>query len=148
MKSISLFTVMLLFTLGALGCATTSTSSTTWAAPPPSYESWQRPGRVEWIRETVHRQEGDPVGGAVAGAIIGGMLGGHGSAAIVGAVGGAAVGAAVSQGSAESRTYEVMVSFQDGGYQLFVYPHHSPFRPGEPVVQTPHGLTRMQPPPY
>jgi outer membrane lipoprotein SlyB len=128
MKSILLFTVVLPFTVFAVGCVTTSTTSTTWTAPPVA-EEWSRPGRVEWIREVVHRQEGNPVGGAVAGAIIGGMLGGRGPAAVVGAVGGAAIGAAASQGGAESRNYEVFVRYHDGGHQMFVWGGYCPFRP-------------------
>jgi outer membrane lipoprotein SlyB len=142
MRSLPLFTLMLAFTVTGVGCVTTSTTSTTWTAPNPA-EEWSRPGRVDWIREVVHREEGNPVGGAVAGAIIGGLLGGHGPSAVVGAVGGAAVGAAVSQGGAESRSYEVFVRFQDGGHQLFVWSDYCPFRPGEPVVLTPRGLARM-----
>lgn len=126
--------------VGVTGCATTSTRSTTWtaeAAPQP----WVRYGRVSWVRETVQRQEGNPAGGAVAGAIIGGLLGGgRGPGALVGAVGGAAVGAASSQGSAESRRYEVMVGFADGGYHVFIYDGSSPFTPGQPVMQTAQGL--------
>jgi outer membrane lipoprotein SlyB len=143
MKPIPLFTVMLLFTVAGVGCVTTSTTSRTWTAEPQAAE-WARPGHVAWVREVVHRQEGNPVGGAVAGAIIGGLIGGHGPAAVVGAVGGAAVGAAASQGGAESRTYEVLVRFQDGGQQMFVWADYCPFRPGEPVVLTPRGLGRMQ----
>jgi outer membrane lipoprotein SlyB len=142
MKSIRLFTLMLIFT-GAAGCVTTSTRSTTWTAPPPPVAQWTRPGRVEWIREVVHREEGNPVGGAVAGAIIGGLLGGDGPSAVVGALGGAAIGAAASQGSSESRSYEGFVRYDDGGYQVFVWNGYCPFRPGEPVMLTPHGLSRM-----
>lgn len=140
MKTIQAGTLALFFTLGAVGCATTSTTSTTWTADPGAQAEWARPGQVHWVREVVHRQEGDPIGGAVVGGLVGAMIGGHGSAAVVGAIGGAAVGAAVSQGSAESRTYEVMVGFQDGGYQVFVFQGHTPFRPGEPVMLTPRGL--------
>ena len=142
MKPIPLFTVMLLFTVTTVGCVTTSTTSTTWTAEPPAQE-WTRPGRVEWVREVVHRQEGNPVGGAIAGAIIGGLIGGHGSAAVVGAVGGAAVGAAASQGGGESRTYEVLVRYQDGGQQMFAWADYCPFRAGQPVMLTPRGLHPM-----
>ena len=142
MKRIFFFTVMLLFTGAGVGCVTTSTTSTTWTAQPPPQE-WARPGRVDWVREVVHRQEGNPVGGALAGAIIGGMIGGRGPAAVVGAVGGAAIGAAASQGGAESRTYEAFVRFDDGGHHVFMWHDHCPFRPGEPVVLTPRGLSRM-----
>ncbi len=142
MKTTSLFTVMLAFTVTGVGCVTTSTTSTTWSADAPAQE-WARPGRVEWVREVVHRQQGNPVGGAVAGAIIGGLIGGRGPAAVVGAVGGAAVGAAASQGGAESRSYEVFVRYQDGGHQMFMWPDYCPFRPGEGVVMTPRGLARM-----
>jgi outer membrane lipoprotein SlyB len=131
-----------IFAGGAVGCATTSTRSTTWTAEAPAPQPWARYGRVSWVREIVQRQEGNPAGGAVAGAIIGGLLGGgRGPGALVGAAGGAAIGAASSQGSTESRRYEVMVGFADGAYQVFVYNGGSPFRPGQPVVQTAQGLS-------
>jgi outer membrane lipoprotein SlyB len=127
------------------GCATTSTTSTTWTADAPA--PWVRYGRVSWVREVVQRQEGNPAGGAVAGALIGGLLlgGGRGPGALVGAVGGAAVGAAASSGAAEQRHYEVMVTFDDGAYQVFVYPGGSPFRPGQTVMQTAQGLSAYGP---
>jgi outer membrane lipoprotein SlyB len=142
MKLARSFTLALLFTVAtvATGCVATTTQSTTWVAPQPE---WQRPGRVEWIRETVQRQQGNPAGGAVAGAVIGGLLFGHDApSAVVGAIGGAAVGAAVSQGSSEQRSYDVFVRFDDGGTAVFVYRGGSPFRPGEYVLQTPQGLYR------
>jgi outer membrane lipoprotein SlyB len=140
MKSLRALSLMLLFTVGVNGCYATTTTSTTWGAPA---QSWERPGAVEWVRQIVHRQEGDPAGGALAGAIVGAILGGgRGGGAIVGAIGGAAVGAAVSQGSSESRVYQVAVRFNDGGQEVFVYHDYSPFNPGEPVVLTPQGLMR------
>jgi outer membrane lipoprotein SlyB len=79
----------------------------------------------------------------LAGALIGGFLfGGRGPGTLIGAAGGAAVGATASQGTAESRTYQVLVHFDDGAYGMFVYGAYSPFRPGEPVVLTPQGLAR------
>jgi outer membrane lipoprotein SlyB len=71
------------------------------------------------------------------------LLGGDGPSAVVGALGGAAIGAAASQGSSESRSYEGFVRYDDGGYQVFVWNGYCPFRPGEPVMLTPHGLSRM-----
>ena len=128
----------------AAGCGTTSTTTTTWAAPAPA--PWVRYGRVSWVREVVQRQQGNPAGGALAGAVIGGILGGgRGPGALIGAAGGAAVGAAASQGSAESRRYEVMVTFDDGSYQVFVYGGGSPFRPGQTVMQTAQGLYAYAP---
>lgn len=122
-------------------CATTTTSSTTFVDP---QDNWVRYGRVAWVREFIQQEHGDPAGGAIAGAIIGGLLGGgRGPGAFVGAVGGAAIGAAASQGSSESRFYDVAVQFQDGQTQLFRYEGYPPFNPGENVVQTPQGLARM-----
>jgi outer membrane lipoprotein SlyB len=126
MKSPRTLSLVLLFTVGLGGCVAHTTTETVYQAPQPE---WARPGFVQWIREVVDRQDGNPAGGAVAGAIIG-------------AAGGAAVGAAVSQGHSEQRRYEVAVRFDDGGFQTFVYPNGSPFRPGEPVVLTPRGLYR------
>src|SRR5687768_7226782 len=137
MKSLRVVSLMLLFTLSLGGCYATTTTSTTYA----SAEQWGRPGSVAWVREVVHRQHGDPAGGAVAGAIIGGLLGGgRGGGAVLGAIGGAVVGASVSQGSSESRVYEVAVRYDDGGMETYGYHGHSPFAPGQPVVLTPQGL--------
>jgi outer membrane lipoprotein SlyB len=147
---------LLLLPLLATGCTTTRTYQTTsWDEP---HGGWERPGRVERVRETVTRTEGNPAGGAVAGALIGGLLGsaigGHthydrwgrayhhasGAGAVFGAVGGAMVGAAASQGSSEDRTYEVLVRFNDGGRQRFVYRGAPPFRAGDEVLLTDRGL--------
>jgi outer membrane lipoprotein SlyB len=124
-------------------CATTTTTSTTWTDP--SVAGLGRSGSVQAVQEIVQRTEGNPGAGAVAGALIGGFLfgGGRGPAAVAGAAGGAAVGAAASSGSAEQRTYQVMVRFDDGGYGEFVYGGFSPFRPGERVVVTSGGLARI-----
>ena len=131
--------------LAMSACTTTTTTTRGWGEPYPNAE-WVRYGHVEFIRETIQRQQGDPAGGAIAGAIIGGVighaLGGGGAGTIVGAAGGAAVGAQSSQGYAERRFYETMVRFDDGGVQNFVYEGYPPFRVGEPVYQTPQGLYR------
>jgi outer membrane lipoprotein SlyB len=139
-------------------CVTTTTTSRTWGDPAGT--GWARAGRVEAIRETIHRRQGDPAAGAVAGAVIGGLLGsaigghagydrwgnryyhGSGAGALAGAVGGAMVGAAVSQGSGEERFYEVFVRFDDGGAETFVYQGYPPFQVGEAVMLTPQGLAR------
>jgi outer membrane lipoprotein SlyB len=139
---------------------TTRTTSTTWGGEAP-VEEWARYGSVEWIRETVQRQQGDPAAGAVAGAIIGGLLGsssggrvhydrygrahrhGSGAGAVGGAVVGAVIGAAASQGGSETRTYEVFVRYEDGGGESYVYRGAPPFAVGEPVVLTPRGLSRQ-----
>jgi outer membrane lipoprotein SlyB len=131
-------------------CVATSTTTRTWGEPYGGYAAeWARYGRVESVRETVHRQQGDPAGGAVAGAIIGGLLGnawghGHGAATVAGAIGGAMVGASASQGQAEQRLYEVYVRFDDGAIETFVYEGVLPFRPGESVVLTARGLGRAE----
>jgi outer membrane lipoprotein SlyB len=126
--------VLLVATLPA--CATTTSSE--WDQGQPE---WVRYGTVTNVREVIQRREGNPAGGALAGAIIGGILGGgRGPGALFGAVGGAAVGAAASSGYSERISYEVWVRFQDGGYQAFVYAAPPPFRPGDPVALTPHGL--------
>jgi outer membrane lipoprotein SlyB len=139
MKFLRSSALMLLFTLGLGGCVAHTTTATTYAAQP----EWVRPGYVQWIREVVHREQGNPAGGAVAGAIIGGILGSGrgGPGPIVGAAAGATIGAVASQGSRESRNYEVAVRFDDGGFQTFIYGGYSPFQPGQPVFLTPQGLT-------
>lgn len=140
MKSMRLLVVTVLIAAFVDGCATTSTSSTTWTAQPQA-AGWSRHGRVEWVRENVQREDGNPAAGAAAGAVIGALIGGRGPGRLFGAVGGAAVGAAASQGHAERRTYDVMVRFDDGYGESFSYVGYSPFRPGEDVFMTPEGLT-------
>jgi outer membrane lipoprotein SlyB len=141
-----------------VGCVTTTTRTTGWSGE-DGY-GYERRGRVVALREIVHRQEGNPAGGAVAGALIGGlfggMLGGHthydrwgrahshlsGAGAAVGAVGGAMVGAAASQGSGEQVAHEIIVRFEDGSRQRFRFDGPIAFRVGERVAMTPNGLER------
>lgn len=150
--------VLLLPALLSSACVTATTTSRTLGEPDPGYA---RTGRVTSVRETIRREQGDPAAGAVAGAVVGGLLGSaiggrvhynqygyghyHGSpvGALFGAAGGAVLGAAASQGSAEERSYEVTVGFDDGGYATYVYRGYSPFSPGEAVVLTSQGLARM-----
>jgi len=135
------------------GCVTESTTSRTWGqpggGPAPQGQAWVRDGTVQSIREVRRRLQGDPAGGAVAGAFLGGLFGSilggphsHGGATLFGAVTGAAVGAAASQGSEEQVWYEVLVRFDDGGYQGFSYWPPVPFGVGERVRLTPQGLGR------
>jgi len=149
---------VVLLPLLALGCVTSTTTTRSWGAQDQAPDA--RYGRVESVRETVQRQEGDPAAGAVAGALVGGLLGsvlgghthydrygyghsrGSGAGAVAGAVGGAMIGAAASQGS-ERRSYEVFVRFDDGGLERFVFDGALPFQVGEPVALTPEGLVRV-----
>ena len=154
-----LTSLVILTALLSTACATTTTTSTTWGEGAP--QPWERIGSVAAIRETVHRQQGNPGGGAVAGAIVGGLLGsaiggrthydqwgrahrhGSGAGAVAGAIGGAVVGAAASQGSAEHRTYEIFVRFDDGAEETFVYGPPLAFSVGDEVRQTVRGIERM-----
>jgi outer membrane lipoprotein SlyB len=146
MRTGHLAALLLVPALGLSACVTTSATTTSWGDPPGAQQGWERRGRVEQIRETVYRQQGNPAGGAVAGAVVGGLLGhaivGHGGG-LVGALGGAAVGAAASQGSSEDRVYEVFVRFEDGGLEPFVYRGGVPFQIGDMVTMTPQGLYRQ-----
>ena len=162
MRTIHLAAPLLLPALLLSGCVTTTVASRTWGPESdPNAGGWARYGRVESIRETVVRRQGDPAAGAAAGAVVGGILGSvigghghydrwghawhHGSAAgaVFGAIGGAMVGAAASQGGPDTVTYEVSVRFDDGGYETFVYAPPIPFRVGDQVTLTPQGLARQ-----
>jgi outer membrane lipoprotein SlyB len=135
LRRLRIFALALL--LPAFGCATTTTTSTTWSEPP----TYPREGRVQSVQEVVQRTEGNPAGGALAGALIGGFLFGRGPARLFGAATGAAVGAAASQGGSETLSYQVLVRFDDDGtYGMFMYRGYSPFAPGQAVVLTPQGL--------
>jgi outer membrane lipoprotein SlyB len=138
----SLYRALLLAVALSPACATTTTTRTVWTDPAAA--GYGRAGRVAQVQEIVQTTQGNPGAGAAAGALVGGLLfgGGRGPSAVAGAVGGAAVGAAASQGSAEQRTYQIVVRFDDGGYGEFVYAGYSPFRPGERVAVTPGGLSR------
>ena len=138
-------------------CVTTRTTVRSWGDTGAEPERW---GRVERIKEIVTEQRGDPAAGAVAGAIIGGLLGstiggstysdrwgnvhssGNPAGAVVGAVGGAMVGAAASDGHAEQREYHLLIRFDDGGREWFVFRGAAPFQVGEAVRLTPRGLAR------
>ena len=131
------------------GCATTTTTSQSWGGGqplPPAYQGGNgSTGRVEWIQETVQRQQGDPAGGAVAGAVIGGIIGsvltrGRGPGAFFGAAHGAMIGANASSGYAERRMYQIVVRFDDGNAASFFYEGYPPFGVGQPVQVTPQGL--------
>jgi outer membrane lipoprotein SlyB len=99
-----------------------------------------RTGIVESVRQNVRRVEGNPAGGAAAGALIGGILfGGRGPRTLFGALAGAATGAALSQGSYETRAYEVTIRFDNGTRGVFMYRDYAPFRPGDRVELTPDG---------
>lgn len=120
-----------------VSCMHTSTTSTTWVAE----GDWARPGTVESVQEIVQHVEGQPAAGALAGALIGGFLFHHnGHASLFGAAAGAAIGAAASQGSAEYRSYQVLVRFDDGERGMFVFRDYSPVAPGARVTLTPRGL--------
>jgi outer membrane lipoprotein SlyB len=130
---------------GTIACYD-DTGSPTWTAPAPS--TWSRQGWVESVREIANGRVGNPAGSA-AGALIGGaVFGGQGPPALISATGDAAsraagdvtIGEAAGQSSAESRTCEVLVRFDDGAYGLFVYGEHAPFGVGDAVVLTPRGL--------
>src|SRR5689334_5952027 len=79
---------ILALVVASFGCATTTTTSTTWVDPNAG-ASWARQGRVESVQEVVQRVQGNPAAGALAGALIGGLLfRGHGPASLFGAAGG------------------------------------------------------------
>jgi outer membrane lipoprotein SlyB len=141
MKRALLLAGVLAFTLGGAACVETSTYSRTWNSAPAA--AWGRPGQVQWIREVVDRQRGNPVGGALLGALIGGAIGHDGPGALIGAAGGAVIGAAASTGTREDVHYDMLVQFDDGGAQMFVYGAFPPFQPGSRVVLTPNGLAPM-----
>jgi outer membrane lipoprotein SlyB len=123
----------------APGCATTSTYSTEYA---DDYSP--RTGIVQSVRQVVHHVQGNPAGGAAAGALIGAVLfGGRGARTLFGAAAGAATGAALSQGSYETRAFEVVVRFDNGARGVFTYRDYSPFAPGDRIEMGPDGPHRV-----
>lgn len=123
-----------------VGCATTSTYTVEETAP--EYEP--RTGIVESVRQVVRRVQGNPAAGAAAGALVGAVLfGGRGPRTLFGAAAGAATGAALSQGSYETRAFEVVVRFDNGTRGVFTYRDYSPFRPGDRIDLGPNGPRRV-----
>ncbi|MFT3693081.1 MAG: hypothetical protein QM831_08060 [Kofleriaceae bacterium] len=90
------------------------------------------------MNEVDTRIEGHPAAGALAGALIGNVLTRGG---LFGTAAGAAVGAAASSGSAVRRNFQVLVMFDDGAQQMFVYRDYAPFAPGSRVVLSAQGLS-------
>lgn len=119
------------------GCYVATSTSRTWGESGYSSAA-ERRGRVETIRETIDRREGNPAGGAMAGALVGGVLTGRAGGAFLGAL----FGAAASQGGVERRYYEVFVQFEDGGRQVFTFAGSPPFQSGDRVVVTDRGIFR------
>lgn len=91
-----------------------------------------RHGRVVAVHE-VTRAQTYPPPGSTAGAMLGGIVFHHGGAAIVGN----GFGAPAVPGR---RSFEVVVSFENGETGLFVYQDWSPYRPGDRVTLTQEGL--------
>jgi outer membrane lipoprotein SlyB len=133
--------VMVATAICATSCATTATYSTE-STMPDDYSP--RSGSVESVREIVRRVQGNPAGGAVAGGLIGAVLfGGRGPRTLFGALAGAATGAALSQGSYETRAFEVTIRFDNGSRGVFTYRDYAPFRPGDRIELTPDGPRRV-----
>lgn len=127
-------------------CVMTTTRTAMSEAPLAPETNLQ--GRVEWVRQTVRETQGNPAAGAAAGAIIGGILGnlitGHRYGTFFGATSGAMIGANASQVHGEDVTYDVAVRFNDGERRVFTYRGYPPFRAGESVSLTEHGLVPME----
>ncbi len=138
----ALFLVPVLLGTGCVGVRTTTRTWTEQSADGPQEQVWY--GRVVQVRETVEEYRGDPAGGAVAGAVVGGMVGhalsgGHGGG-LFGAMAGAMIGADASRGRGARIFYEVTVRYDDGSLRTYPYEGQAPFRVGEEVVLSSHGL--------
>lgn len=102
-------------------------SSSTMPAPPPPPAPIAQPkpvcndcGVVELVRETEKAGEGSGVG-AMAGTVVGGVLGnqvgkgsGRDAMTIIGAIGGAIAGHQIEKNTRKTKTYEIVVRFDDG----------------------------------
>jgi len=141
-------TLLTLLALLGTGCVGVQSTTRTWSdqpAPAPQEQVWY--GRVSQISETVEEQRGDPAAGAVAGAVVGGLLGsamthGHGGG-LFGAMTGAMIGANASQGSGARWFYDVTVRYEDGSLRTYRYAGQTPFRVGDEVMLSSHGLARI-----
>jgi outer membrane lipoprotein SlyB len=122
-------------------CATTATTTAAPWDEPVARVAATRTGRVESVQQIVSRADANPADGPRGDMLIGGFLfRGRGPAALIGAPGGVDAGHAAR----ETRTYQVLVHFDDGVYGMFVYGgRYSPFRAGEGVVLTPRGLAHL-----
>src|SRR5512135_1431547 len=92
-----------------------------------------RHGRVVAVHE-VTRAQTYPPPGTTAGAMLGGIVFHPGGAAIIGN------GFAGAPAVPGRRSFEVVVSFDNGETGLFVYQDWSPYRPGDRVTLTQEGL--------
>ena len=137
----------LLPALLATGCVGVRTTTRTWSedqGPDQREQIWY--GWVTTISETVEDYRGDPAAGAVVGAVVGGVVGsamthGHGGG-FMGAIAGAMIGANASSGGETRRFYDVTVRYDEGSLRTYRYIGQVPFRVGDPVMLSSHGLTR------
>jgi len=112
-------------------------------APPPAVEP-PKPlchdcGVIESVREVEKKGQGSGLG-AVAGGVLGGVLGhqtgggrGKDVMTVLGAVGGAVAGHQVEKNVKSTKSYEIMIRFDDGSSRLITQDNPPAWRPGDKV---------------
>jgi len=124
------------------GCsATVPPARTTWTAP--TYRA--RPGVIESVDEIKEHVASNAGGDVLTGVFIGSFLFStllfhHGPRFVVGADTGRSALAGSDGESTTLPRYQVLVRFDDGSSMTLVYTNDVPFRRGERVVLTQHGL--------
>lgn len=138
----------LMLTLG--GCATESSSGSSYSTGQSRQEMTVRMGVVESVRSVTIEGSKGPVG-TVTGAVIGGYAGsniggGRGSelGAILGAVAGGIAGQAVEKKVTQKQGLEITVRLDNGQYIAVTQDADEQFHPGEKVrILSGGGATRV-----
>jgi outer membrane lipoprotein SlyB len=135
-------------TLG--GCATESSSGSTYSASQSRREATVRMGVVESVRQVTIEGSRGPVG-AIAGGAVGGVAGsnvggGKGSTvgSILGAVAGGVAGQAIEQHVTKKSGLEITVRLESGELRAITQEADEAFKPGERVrLLSSSGVTRV-----
>lgn len=129
----------------AVGCSQSSTGENKTTASSPAKQTpvvaakCNNCGQIASVREIVTKGDGTGLG-AVGGAVVGGVLGnqvgdgkGKDLATVAGAVGGAVAGNEIEKRVKSEKSYEIVVSLDDGASQTFIEPNLPAWRPGDRV---------------
>lgn len=139
LRSIAIFTAVVVVLAGVSGCATRSNSPDVYRAGETQVEQKIRSGVVEGIRGVTIQRESAGAG-TIAGGMVGGVAGsgvgdGRGSsiASVLGAIGGAVIGQAIEERANQRAGFEIIVRLDSGERRAIVQEADVVFRPGDRV---------------